>query len=1500
MGDVIIDSKYRVQEPLAKAAGRQRFLVSDLVSGRPAILEYSPLDGFERMVPHWSERWLPGLRHRAQFYARFECAIPVSAIGTWLEGPYYVYGEEVEGEDRSEETFPDRDGMRRFLQDVAVLNAAGEPMLNLRPEYVRIRNGDVRILPGAYVLPVELLSRAGNWSPYLPPELRQAGMLSRATDGYTVAAVFNAVAERAGTTPPSWMTSLSRMQTLEPELRLDVETIGAILESGESVAEDAAPVRRAVESLQDLRLGEPDPAGRARPALEAIDMALAQLAEDHSTVLVLEGPPNGAGLKRVFLHLRQQLAFMAEKPRVFWIEDLTSWDVRDFNGSGPLVLLLPEHRSQEPAVLPVERLAHEKLHPCAIVLGVRAGAGAPGTHPERSAWLESVFGPDIAIRHLRLEAPPPPASAPDSTVAQQLLDLLCILEVDPTVDMLRQALPQQEEGLPEAIVELEQRGQVCRQLDAGGWWGSESRLVLRTLCPEFLEQRRQRLTPERREELHLLISNLLEHAEDRTLGHRYLRFQHLFAGGNWLAAAAACGPLLKLVQKRGLDRLSLHLQRRLVQSNLADHLAVADLLQVLRDLGEWEVEHGNLSEGLSFFERAAEKLFSVGEDAAADLDFAGTTELMLSHADVLERRGDVERALEHLRRYLDRFGERLSALARGRLFSEMAFCEHWLGRLMQAEERCQVALKLLDPRQNPADVAQVYSVLGVVRWKTSRYDEAEHYFSRSMALREKTGDKLAMARIYNNLGLLYRTMRRFPEALEFHRKSIEIREELGDEEGVARNVLNLAWVHFDMANLDHAEDLALRACHSVERMGASRMLASAKGLLGDIYLQRERWPEAREALAEAIRMARQHGDLAELFMDLRKHATLEVKLGNLDRAEELLREAEEHLPRAASPLEEAHWNLCFAELWMARRNWRAAAAAFENAGNGLARLGNAQQAAESFVSATRQYLASGLASRARDLVARARQLFMRDRSIVLPRELLDLEDQLGTGDGADSGDGQAISLLEILRRVTANMTTAGNDHEALEQVLVEVRSLAKAHCALFLDGQGQVHGASARDASSPPPPQVIELSRLAARALQADAPFGPEAMPDPEAYRPFYVIPVAVRDQRLGCVYLEWVETAALPASDVLGVLRTLAQQAALVLQQTDRHRKPAATVETATLPRIPAPPTPESGIESIVGRSAARQAVIDFVRQVRDLDATVLLMGENGTGKEVVARAIHDTGNRRSFDLVTLNCTAVPEGLWEREMFGHERGAFTDAGKGAVGLFEKAHRSTLLLDEIGDMPWEMQTKLLRVLEQKSFMRIGGTEIVHVDVRIVAATNQDLDAAVQAGRFRRDLFHRLDVLAITLPPLRDRREDIPELARHFLGLHAEKMGVRPKQISGEALRIMMRYSWPGNVRELENAMKASLVYSDREVLVPEDLPPPVLRGGEGPDSAGQLDIDSVAKWVLDHAAYSPGRPLMPDLQKALARQLVSKIGEKAMAARLLGITKPTLYTRLRS
>ena len=240
--------------------------------------------------------------------------------------------------------------------------------------------------------------------------------------------------------------------------------------------------------------------------------------------------------------------------------------------------------------------------------------------------------------------------------------------------------------------------------------------------------------------------------------------------------------------------------------------------------------------------------------------------------------------------------------------------------------------------------------------------------------------------------------------------------------------------------------------------------------------------------------------------------------------------------------------------------------------------------------------------------------------------------------------------------------------------------------------------------------------------------------------------------------------------------------------------------------------------VGSLVGQSLAFRHVIGLARDVAPTPSTVFITGETGTGKELIAQAIHDWSPRHSKPMVRVNCAAFPAGLVESELFGHERGAFTGADRAREGKFELAHGGTLFLDEIGEMPLETQAKLLRVLQDGLIDRLGGKQPVRVDVRVIAATNRNLPAAVKDGTFRADLFYRLNVFPIGLPPLRNRPEDIPILARHFLKQYCVKLGRSCKDIDRESLERLIRYTWPGNVRELENVIERAMILSREPVL----------------------------------------------------------------------------------
>jgi two-component system response regulator AtoC len=249
-----------------------------------------------------------------------------------------------------------------------------------------------------------------------------------------------------------------------------------------------------------------------------------------------------------------------------------------------------------------------------------------------------------------------------------------------------------------------------------------------------------------------------------------------------------------------------------------------------------------------------------------------------------------------------------------------------------------------------------------------------------------------------------------------------------------------------------------------------------------------------------------------------------------------------------------------------------------------------------------------------------------------------------------------------------------------------------------------------------------------------------------------------------------------------------------------------------------------ESQFESILAKSAPMVEVFRTISKIADYKTTVLIAGESGVGKELVAKAIHARSTRKNSAFVAINCGAIPENLLESELFGHRKGAFTDATTDRRGLFEEATDGTLFLDEIGELPLNLQVKLLRVLQEETIRRLGDTKDVKVDVRIIAATNRDLAAEVKAGRFREDLYYRINVLPITLPPLRTRREDINLLIDHFIARNNARLGTAIRGVGNEARKLLLEYAWPGNVRELENTIERAMVLSDHDVLETSDLP----------------------------------------------------------------------------
>ncbi|MBL7074441.1 sigma-54-dependent Fis family transcriptional regulator [candidate division KSB1 bacterium] len=327
------------------------------------------------------------------------------------------------------------------------------------------------------------------------------------------------------------------------------------------------------------------------------------------------------------------------------------------------------------------------------------------------------------------------------------------------------------------------------------------------------------------------------------------------------------------------------------------------------------------------------------------------------------------------------------------------------------------------------------------------------------------------------------------------------------------------------------------------------------------------------------------------------------------------------------------------------------------------------------------------------------------------------------------------------------------------------------------------------------------------------------------------------------------------------------------------------------------------TGEMPIIGKSRKMQEVFKTIGQVAQSDVTVLIEGESGTGKELIARAIYHHSNLADGPFLAVNCAAIPETLLESELFGYEKGAFTGATSLRIGKFEQCHRGTIFLDEIGDMSPLTQTKVLRVLQERKFERVGGNKTIEVDVRVIAATNQNLLKAIKEGRFREDLYYRLNTVNIKLPSLRERKEDISELAQFFLGKYNQEFCRNVYSISKAALRRLKAYSWPGNVRELENVIKRSVLMAKGDTLLPDDI---MLEEGDVPlveetqISSPKETLESLIKKFTYLGDKGSRGPLLPTIERLLIIHALRETnGNQVRAAKLLGINRHTLKYRIK-
>jgi transcriptional regulator with GAF, ATPase, and Fis domain len=485
---------------------------------------------------------------------------------------------------------------------------------------------------------------------------------------------------------------------------------------------------------------------------------------------------------------------------------------------------------------------------------------------------------------------------------------------------------------------------------------------------------------------------------------------------------------------------------------------------------------------------------------------------------------------------------------------------------------------------------------------------------------------------------------------------------------------------------------------------------------------------------------------------------------------------------------------------------------------------------------------------------------------------------------------QLARNLNALFKITRIVHAIRDLNELQSQLLDLIFEIVPASrgAILLADKEGEQFNSTFGRMRQAGQPQLVKVSRTIARQvleqrvgiLGSDVP-GSEGLREIESLatsqvRSLLCVPLTVFERVIGCVYLDSDSPRNRLNEEHLQLVTAIAGISAVALDSVRRlHWLEQENVRL----------TLEMSLErSLVGEGARMKEVYQFLKRAAPTDSTVLIEGESGTGKELAARALHRNSPRANKPFVAINCSAIPETLLESDLFGHERGAFTGAASLKKGRLEVADGGVVFLDEIGELAPALQVKLLRVLQEREFERVGGIHPIKVDIRLIAATNCNLEQAVREGRFRQDLYYRLAVLKITMPTLRDRKEDISMLAHHFVQKHAKRCKVKARPISREAQACLENYDWPGNVRELENAMERALVLASSEVILPEDLPESLLERPKLPEM-------TEAKYHL----------AVKELKKQLILDAVEQTqGSYADAARILGVHPNYLHRLIRN
>jgi DNA-binding NtrC family response regulator/tetratricopeptide (TPR) repeat protein len=1348
----------------------------------------------------------------------------------------------------------------------------------LGPELLGVDElGRLLILPGAYASPPDAGDAVRVSDPVGAAERGRAAHL----------AGFVATAESLSAAAPAALAT--RIRALASEVA--ASRVG-------SVGEAAAFL---FDSFPKLR------AAHAAPT-PAIDAAAAAAAVEGARVVVVCGP-SGAGrtavLSRILAHLR------AAGVDAHWFDE---WDlsiptrrrgaVRETTSRGAVWVV--DDADERP-------LLHAQLLDHVADLDKRPGAGLvvaiAGGDDNPDAFVHRLRGrAPRGVHTIELDPgaePAPPDLDGLEPQARQLLELVAVAGVPLPLDVVLSIFSGADGVVHRHIHALAGAGHLAvesRRLSPSG----AASVALRVPAAALRRRVYEGVPPSRRRNLHRSIARI---AEERGIFPTMFVYEHLARAGEGDAAAAAAAAFIKNSTRAQRAPFIDGLLRDVVDAGLYAQLPYGEQLIILVRLGDDLLARGRQSEAEAILTRAR-GLRTTSDDVRANAALASEATRLL--ADAWSARGRLRQALELLEETREDVAPYLSLAEQARLLNDIGWLQYRLGDYSSCVDSCKFTVNTLNPNEHPLVVAQALNLLGVIAFNTSRYDEAVTHYEQSAFLRRRENDQNALAGSYNNLSLAYQAKGEYDKALDHLHRSIDIKRRENNEAGIAGGFLNLACLYLEVHNFDEAERKCQESLRISSRLGLAQLVAENHNTLGDIVLTRGQLDEAEQHYLRALEHAHRLATVNEEMGAQKRLAKLYTRRARHEDALAAVGEASRLAQQVGSRYEQAQIEEIWGDLREAESRHDESVDHFEKATTLYATLSKHRMAAACLAKAGLAHARSGNALDAKRYLDRAQDLIKSQIGHEIPQEIVTLQQTLRENPLPSGASGTESQKLLYAFYELASLSEYAEDKGAFVRRIINVfKDLSGAtHCTLALRAEDNrfagVNAAGEEETVSDP-----TMHAVLTRALQLGTVLhcgSPEikdilaAAPPPDPDARLVIVPMKSMGRDLGCVILnvppEGVPRTKEEVAFISCIARHVAGDLRLSIHLDERSHK-EQTLERE-LDELGAPASEPHRFQSMIGRDESMRKVFRMIDKIKDMDTGILIFGESGTGKTELARTIHYNSPRRRHVFQSIHCAEIPTSLLESELFGHERGAFTGAVQRKLGRCEIADGGTVFLDDVNVMPFDTQSKLLHYLENKSFTRLGGTQKISTDVRVIAASNEDLERLVKEGRFREDLYYRLKVIQIELPPLRDRQEDLILIAQEFIKKRCHAQGKSLKRLSSETIKLFQKYPWPGNVRELQNVLEQIVLLCDDDIVEPASLPDDFLkRAAGGGGKQRWQSLEQLAQQMVESGGYSDSNPLMPQIEVLLASKMSTHIDNKTKAAGLLGITKPTLYSRLR-